>query len=256
MSKVRNAVALVTGAAGGIGAAIADELAGRGATVVRSDLRGGAVDLDVTDAQAVEAVVARVIDEHGRIDIAVTAAGVGVAGPVEAIEGDEWHRTVDVSIYGTVHVVRAVYPHLIAQRRGHLLLVASLAGLTPTPLLTAYAMTKYATVGLARSLRLEAARHGVGVSALCPGPVNTPLLDAGGGRIDVRRYLTDVSGPAMEPTRVARAAVRAIERNRAIAAPGRARLLALGTRMSSRAADHLLTSAMKRELRRNPLAQQ
>ena len=246
MVVIEGAVALVTGASGGIGAAIADELAAKGATVIRSDLRGAAVALDVTQPEAVDAAVADIVARHGRIDVAVTAAGVGIAAPVEDLRRDEWQQMIDVNLWGTVHVVRAVYPQFVQQGHGHLLLVASLSGLTPTPLLSAYAMTKAATVGLARSLRLEAAPHGVGVTTLCPGPVDTPLLDGGANRIDVRRYLTDAAGPALAPRRVARAAVRAIERNQALVAPGRARLLALGTRLSPRAADRMLTKAMTR----------
>lgn len=250
VANVSGAVTLVTGAAGGIGSALAGELERRGAVVVRADLRGSDVELDVTNPDAVEAAVARVVADHGRIDVAVTAAGVGVAGAMEEIGLDEWRRVVDVNVWGTVHVVRAVYPRLVEQRRGHLLLVASLSGVTPTPLLTPYALTKYATVGLARSLRIEAARHDVGVTALCPGPVDTALLDTGGGRIDVRRFLTDAAGPALAAERVARDAVDAVERNRALVAPGRARLLALATRIAPSGADQMLSRAMTKELGR------
>lgn len=245
-----NAVVLVTGAGGGIGSALADELAARGATVVRTDLHGAEVTLDVTDGDAVEDVVAKTVADHGRLDIAVAAAGVGVAGPAETFSLDDWRRVIDVNVWGTVHVVRSVYPRLVERQRGHLLLVASLSGLTPTPLLTPYAMTKYATVGLARSLRIEAARHGVGVTALCPGPVDTPLLDTRAA-IDVRRYLTDGAGRALAPSRVARDALDGMQKNRAIVAPGRARVLALLTRLAPSAADKALAHSMTKELRRS-----
>jgi NAD(P)-dependent dehydrogenase (short-subunit alcohol dehydrogenase family) len=259
MKDLRGAIALVTGACGGIGSAIASALSEAGATVVRSDLGRSGVDLDeavdVTDAAAVDALVGRVVDRHGRIDVAVTAAGIGVAGETESIPLEEWHRVVDVNLWGTLHVMRAAYPRMIEQRRGHLLFVASLSGLVGTPLLVPYSVTKHAVVGLTKSLRAEAARHDVGVGALCPGPVDTRMLDDAGGDaggvthgVDVRRYLTSAAGRALTPAKVADTAVRAIERNVAITAPGSARWLDLGARWSPGVAERLIARSMRKEL--------
>lgn len=244
MTKVDGAVALVTGAAGGIGSAIADALAARGATVVRTDLAGADVDLDVSDPEAVEAVVAA----QPRLDIAVTAAGIGVGGLTERIGLDDWRRAVDINLWGTIHVVRAVYPRLIAEGGGHLALVASLSGLVGTPLLVPYATSKTAVVGLANGLRPEAARHGIGVTAVCPGPVDTPMLDGGADGLDVRRYLTSAAGPALSPAQVGAATVRGIERGRAIVAPGRARLVHLLGRLLPGGTEQTISRAMRKEL--------
>jgi NAD(P)-dependent dehydrogenase (short-subunit alcohol dehydrogenase family) len=103
------AVVLVTGAAGGLGRALVDEARTRGATVVGADLSGtGAdVELDVTDRAAVDRVVADVVARHGRLDVVVANAGVGIAGLVEDLEPADWDRTVDVNIRGTIHTVDA-----------------------------------------------------------------------------------------------------------------------------------------------------
>src|SRR5262249_8499098 len=152
---------------------------------------------------------------------------------------------VDVNVWGTVHTMRAAYPHMVKQGRGHILFCASLSGLVGTPLLAPYAMSKHAVVGLSTSLRAEAAQAGVGAGVLCPGPADTPLLDdggVGGGShgVDIRRYLTSAGGPALTPAKVAGAAVHAIERNAAVTAPGRARWLHLGARLNPRIADRMV----------------
>ena len=254
--EVAGGVALVTGAAGGIGAALAARLADAGATVVTADLPGQGADLalDVTNADAVDAAVAGVVERHGRVDVVAAVAGVGVGGLVEDLALEDWRRAIDCNIWGTVHTVRAAYPHLMAQRTGHLLLMASLAGLVPTPLLVPYATSKAAIVGLATSLRPEAARHGIGVSVVCPGPVETPLLCDGGSRgivrgIDARRYLERAAGRAVSPDVVALAALRAIRRNRAVVAPKRAGGAWRAARLSPRASEAIITRAMRAELR-------
>jgi short-subunit dehydrogenase len=131
--------------------------------------------------------------------------------------------------------------------------VASLSGLVPTPLLVPYATAKAAIVGLATSLRPEAARHGIGVTVVCPGPVDTPFLDTGGGegmvqRVDVRRYLTRAAGPAISPDAVASATMRGVRRNRAIVTPKRAALIWRLSRLSPRGTEQVVTRAMRAEV--------
>jgi short-subunit dehydrogenase len=253
--QIDGAVGLVIGGAGGIGGAITTRLRHDGATVVSADLpgRGADADLDLRDVDALHGVVGAVARDHGRVDLVVNSAGMGVAGAVETLHLDAWRRAVDVNLWGSINTVLAAYPHLCAQRHGHLVLVASLSGLLPTPLLVPYATAKGGVVSLAAGLRPEAARHGVGVSVVCPGPVETPLLDTGGvggetQGVDVRRYLTSAAGPALAPEAVADAVVRAIRGNRAVVVPGRPRLLWLAARLSPRVAERAVARAMRREL--------
>jgi NAD(P)-dependent dehydrogenase (short-subunit alcohol dehydrogenase family) len=248
-------VAFVTGAAGGIGAAITERLRTEGASVVTSDLGTTGVDLalDVTDRGAVRAAIAGVVSEHGHLDLAVACAGVGVAGLASEIADAAWDRSVAVNLTGTVNTVRAAYEVMLPRGRGHIVALASLSGLLPTPLLVPYAATKGGVVSLMTSLRPEAARNGIGVSVVCPGPVDTALLEDTGpagasGTVDVRRYLTSAAGPAIAPTAVADALVAGVRRNRAVITPRRARLLYLAARCSPAATERVLTYFMRREL--------
>lgn len=188
------AVALITGGASGIGAALARELTARGATVILADRQlelaeqlaaelGGparAVPLDVRDADAFAAVVAEIKTREGRIDYFFNNAGIGIGGPVEDHGLDDWRYIIDVNLNGVVYGVHAVLPMMQEQGFGHIVNTASMAGQIPCPGLTAYATTKHAVVGLTRSLRAEVAQSGVRVSAFCPGVIRTAIIDGGG----------------------------------------------------------------------------
>ncbi|MFL6138593.1 MAG: SDR family NAD(P)-dependent oxidoreductase [Frankiaceae bacterium] len=243
-------VALVTGAASGIGLALSRALAARGDHVVMTDVDeaglaaaaarvtddGGrvvAAALDVRDAAAVERVVADAWGRLGRLDLLVNNAGIGVGGELPELSVAHWDRVIDVNLRGVVHGVQAAYPRMVAQGHGHVVNLASLAGLVPAPLLAPYSATKHAVVGLSLSLRAEAAAHGVRVTVVCPGFVDTPILDkAGPGDLPQPRLATRTRELALHYARrlhsaeaVAADVLRGIDRNRAIVVtPARARL--------------------------------
>jgi len=186
------AVALITGGASGIGAALARALAAKGATLILADRdyddavrvaaglpRAEAAPLDVRDAAAFDGLVASVMRQHGRLDYLFNNAGTGVGGEVKDYSLDDWRYIVEVNLMGVIHGVQAVYPRMIGQGFGHIINTASMAGLLAAPLATVYCTTKHAVVGLSRSLRIEAREHGVHVSALCPGVIRTPILTGG-----------------------------------------------------------------------------
>lgn len=192
----KDAVVLMTGGASGIGAAMARELAHRGAIVVLADRqvelagqiateieasggRASAVELDVSDPIAFDAVVKSTCDEFGRLDYLFNNAGVALGGEVKDHELEDWQAIINVNINGVVYGVQAAYRRMIEQGFGHIINTASVAGLGPTPGATAYSMTKYAVTGLSLSLRLEAQRHGVRVTSLNPGVIRTPILTGG-----------------------------------------------------------------------------
>ncbi|MCU0298178.1 MAG: SDR family oxidoreductase [Candidatus Nanopelagicales bacterium] len=243
------AIALITGGGSGIGAATGTLMARNGDTVILADINSDAADsvaaqivasggkaesaaLDVRDAQAFNALVDRVVADHGRIDLVFNNAGIGVGGPIEDLTLEHWQRVVDINIMGVVNGIRAVYPHMIRQGDGHIVNTASLAGLVPSPLLAPYAMTKHAVVGLSLSLRPEAAVHGIRVTALCPGPTETPILDSTGPAdlpanegVSARELLTKATGSIYPVDDLAADLVAGIEANRSlIVTPQRARL--------------------------------
>jgi NAD(P)-dependent dehydrogenase (short-subunit alcohol dehydrogenase family) len=246
------AVVVVTGAAGGIGGALVDGFAGAGAQVVRTDLpgRGADIDLDVTDLDATRRVCSEVCATRGRLDVVVANAGIGVGGLCEDLTATDWQRSVDVNVRGTANTIQAAYPLLVQQRRGALVMMASLAGLAGLPLLAPYAMTKFAVVGLAQSLRPEGARYGVGVTAVCPGPVETPLLEevARTDGLSVRRYLTAAGGKPLAPAKLADLVVDAVRHDRAMVIPGRAGLLWRLNRMFPNATAKVIARGMRDEL--------
>jgi NAD(P)-dependent dehydrogenase (short-subunit alcohol dehydrogenase family) len=244
------ASALVTGAGSGIGLALATELVARGADVMVTDLDGEAVaalaenlrhpastrngrsgrspmvsfaELDVADPAAVEETVGRFTLERGRLDFIFNNAGIGVGGPVESLTIDHWRKVVDVNLYGVVHGVAAAYPRMVQQRGGHIVNTASLAGLLPSPGLVPYSLTKHAVVGLSVGLRLEAASHGVRVSVVCPGLIETPLLDKGNAvdvpgtpDIDIRATLSAVMGKPYPAASLAVDVLNGVAQNRPI----------------------------------------
>ncbi len=244
----RDAIAFVTGGGSGIGRALSLELARRGARVTVADVNGEAAAkvaaeagngasgraVDVRDAAAVREAIEETRARGGRLDLLINNAGIGVAGEAHEIQLAHWDRVLDVNVRGVVHGIVAGYPIMVRQKSGHILNVASLAGLGPAPLFTPYAMTKHAVVGLSTSLRIEAAAFGVGVSVLCPAAIETPLLDSEPPRDlpapswmpNVRQMLTALAGPPYPADALARETLDAVDANEAvIVIPGRARLV-------------------------------
>ncbi|WP_320669367.1 SDR family NAD(P)-dependent oxidoreductase [Patulibacter defluvii] len=176
-------VALVTGAASGIGAAIAARLARGGFTVAGLDRAVAAdvalaVQADVTDRAAVEAAVARVVAELGPIEVLVTAAGSYEVAPIDEIDGARFARMLRIHLGGTMHACAAVVPAMRAAGRGCIVTISSELALAGGDREVHYAAAKGAIVGLSRSLGAELAPHGIRVTSVAPGPTDTPLLAA------------------------------------------------------------------------------
>jgi len=243
------AVAIVTGAASGIGLALSSALLKRGAIVWMVDVNAAEVvrvagtlgpkahsaGLDVRDALRVRDFIERVARDSRRLDFLFNNAGINCGGEVQELAVDHFDRIIDINIRGVVNGTIAAYPLMLKQRSGHIVNTASAWGLIPAPLQTPYAMTKYAVVGFSSSLRLEAVNYGVRVSALCPGPIETPLLDSGNApdlpRVasvpSMRRYATNLQRgrPPYPVASLADDALRGVEHNQGlIIVPARTRI--------------------------------
>jgi NAD(P)-dependent dehydrogenase (short-subunit alcohol dehydrogenase family) len=164
-------VALVTGAAGGIGGAAADALGAAGHDVVRTDL-----PLDVADERGVAALVAETEAERGPIEVLVNCAGHIRETPIGDISDEEWDRMLRVHLGGTWHTCRAVGPRMAARGRGSIVNVSSDLALCGAELHAHYCAAKGAIIGLTKALALELAPHGVRVNSVAPGATDTALL--------------------------------------------------------------------------------
>jgi NAD(P)-dependent dehydrogenase (short-subunit alcohol dehydrogenase family) len=227
----------ITGAASGIGRAAALSMAERGAQLFLVDVDGGGLEetralavargavaetrvLDVTQLDAVAALADEWHAVHGPMDVVMNIAGVAVFGLIEDMRHADWQRVLGVNLWGTIHVIEQFVPPMIRARRGHLVNVASLAGLMGLPWHAAYCTSKWAVTGLSEVLRLDLRQHGIGVTVVCPGAVDTPLQRSTPilGVPPDRPALLDLrqrfERHALSPDVVARMAREAVERNR------------------------------------------
>jgi NAD(P)-dependent dehydrogenase (short-subunit alcohol dehydrogenase family) len=216
MKRLDGKVALVTGAASGIGAACARRFAEEGATLASFDLvkPSGAVweatvraapavyveTGDVRDDSRVAAAVAAVRERLGRIDVLVNAAGVAGGGPVHLIDLAEWDRVMDVNLRGTLLFSRHVIPVMLAQGGGSIVNLASVEGIEGFEGGSAYNASKGAVMILTRNMAIDYGRRGIRVNALCPGFIETPMLS---GLLE-NEALAEVAGAIREAHQLGR----------------------------------------------------
>jgi 2-hydroxycyclohexanecarboxyl-CoA dehydrogenase len=240
-----HAMALVTGAGSGIGRATAQALADAGADVLCTDIDLAAAEktasacsersstrtahtayrLDVADREAVDALAATVADRHGPLTVLVNNAGVGMTGHFSDMTADDWSFIRAINLDGVVNGCAAFTPPMLAAGRGQVVNVSSGLAFLPTATESAYCTTKAAVLQLSQCLRADWAARGVGVTAICPGFINTPIARStrfAGGQEDPKRRAQLVKGfsRAHAPEKVAAAIVEGIARNRAVVPVG------------------------------------
>lgn len=205
-------VALITGAAGGIGTALVSRFTAEGAVVVPVD-RVDAAEVrrcDVTDANAVQGLVDEVIAEHGRIDVLCSNAGITTGVGLDDPE-DRWHAAFDVNVMAHVYAARAVLPHMLGAGEGYLLNTASAAGLLTSPGDAPYTVSKHGAVAFAEWLAVTYGGRGIRVSVLCPMGVATPMLTEPLAAGDPAAVAVADSGPIVTPEHVADTVVAGLD---------------------------------------------
>src|SRR5690349_9036888 len=237
-TRLDNQKTLITGAASGIGRATALALAAKRAQLVLTDInadglsqtardaeRAGATVLhhapaDVRDIDAVQNLAREVHEAHGSLDVVMNIAGVSTWGSVETLRHDDWQKMVDINLMGPIHVIESFVPQMVkAGRGGHLVNVSSAAGLFGLPWHAAYSASKFGLRGVSEVLRFDLRRHGIGVSLVCPGGVDTGLVST----LQVRgldrtapafkRMQKRFQSHAVSPEQAAEAILRGIKRN-------------------------------------------
>ena len=186
---MRDPVAIVSGASGGLGLAIVRRLTAEGFAVAGCDLAPGDAaalnaEVDVVEPQGVRAFVRRVEDELGPVTAAVTAAGTQHTGPTETFDQQDWERILDVNLTGTWNVVQAVLPGMLERGSGRVVTISSEVGLAGLERYAAYAASKGGVIALTKALARECAPRGICVNSVAPGPIEAGMLVRGASYSD------------------------------------------------------------------------
>ena len=200
-SPFEGQVAVITGAASGLGRGIADRFGAAGCRLVLADVEepalaqaaaelgaagveATAVPTDVSDAASMDALAAAVLERHGHLDLLFNNAGVGIQKPTATMTTSDWEWVLGVNLWGVIHGLRVFLPHMLARDAGHIVNTASSAGHVVVPQLAAYNASKHAVVAISETLRAELANQdsAVAVAAFCPGVVRTRITSSARNR--------------------------------------------------------------------------
>jgi NAD(P)-dependent dehydrogenase (short-subunit alcohol dehydrogenase family) len=245
-------ITIVTGGASGLGQAISEALGESKAYLVVADINiegaqrvaaaiqesGGkaeAAHVDVTRAEEVRRLVEETVAKHGRLDLIFNNAGVALGGEVRDLTLPDWRRIIDVNLMGVIYGTTAAYDVMVKQGFGHIVNIASLAGLIPSPYMVPYCATKYGVVGLSRALRAEGTDLGIKVTVVCPGFIQTNIYNTSPlRRITKEDVYRQIPFKMIDARYAARMALRGVARNRAVVVfPGYAKVTWFLSRVSA-----------------------
>jgi NAD(P)-dependent dehydrogenase (short-subunit alcohol dehydrogenase family) len=241
MKDIKDKVAFITGGASGIGLAIARVFVREGMKVVIADIRRDhldeamalfdgagavhAIELDVSDREAMSCAADETERVFGKVHVLCNNAGIGIGGPLKLATYDDWDWGINVNLWGVINGVQAFLPRILAHGEGgHIVSTASMASFLPISGAGIYITAKFAVVGLSESLRTELVSEDIGVSVLCPGPVQTKIAESGLTRpahlsntgyaeTDKMRQAHSVSSVYMDPMKVGERVLEGILRN-------------------------------------------
>ncbi len=235
MKITKDTKVLITGAASGIGRATAMLLAERGCRLFLTDInRAGLAEtgdrieeeglaapfsrvLDITDWAAVQQLAADIHQQAGPLDILMNIAGVALFARLEDMSHEHWQKVININLWGPLHGMECFLPEMIRANRGHVVNVASIAGLAGFPWHGAYSASKFGLVGLSEVLRHDLRHHNLGVTVICPGAVNTEMVDTTEivgmekASPEVQKFVRRFEKHALSPEAVAEKIVRGVE---------------------------------------------
>lgn len=234
MKDLRGRIAMVTGAASGIGRATTLALAEEGCHLVLCDIQKEALEkvaetvrangrevlsrrCDVSKETEMKRLAGEAFKHFGKVDVAMSNAGIAIGGQSHLLESRHWRRVLGVNLWGAIHTLIHFVRPMVERKEGHWVVTASGMGLVGAPYMATYATTKFALVGLTECVRAELAQHNVGLTTLCPAVVKTPIFDnmeLHGFQDRVRYFLHYTGG--MTPEAFARKVVKGIQANRGL----------------------------------------
>ena len=235
MKNLNDKIVLITGSASGIGRAAALEFASRGSHIIIADIdekgladtareiagRGRevlSVRTDVSKKEDVKNLILKSIERFGRVDVLVNNAGVGMNSEIRDMDISDWEWIMGINLWGAIHTIHYLLPHMIKQGAGHIVNVSSAVGLVSfVPIQAAYTTTKFALVGFSEVLRTELERFGIGVTVICPGSIKTPFFQTTkfkGFKRDVMDFVPDSFFGT--PEGVAQEIVKGVIKNRPV----------------------------------------
>jgi short-subunit dehydrogenase len=238
MSIFKDKIAIVTGAASGIGKALCEELASRGAKVVATDIneemlqstvasiKGAshpvkAQKQDVTDYEVFKKLIDDTVAREGRLDYIFNNAGIALLGEVRDTTIEHWRKVLDINLNGVIYGSLLAYQQMVKQGSGHIVNLASVEGLMPFPTTVSYVTSKFGVMGLSEGMWVEGKDLGVKVSVVCPGFVSTPIFDVSDTvGIDRRKWREEGLAAwerfAISPEGCAQVILKGVEKNKPI----------------------------------------
>lgn len=237
MKELKDKWVLITGAASGIGRAVANEFAGCGANIILADIDEAGMEsagrevegkgaktvlirADVSKPGEVESLAKKAIAEAGGVDILVNNAGICMGCEVQDMELDEWEEMLAINLRAPIHLTHHLLPHMLERGTGHIVNIASLAGKVGMPAMAPYSTTKFGLVGYSESIRGDLFDQGIVVTAVCPGVVRTPIID----KMPLRGFSENIRedipwGTVIPVEKAAKAIVNGVRKNKALVVP-------------------------------------
>jgi NAD(P)-dependent dehydrogenase (short-subunit alcohol dehydrogenase family) len=254
-SLFTNKIIVITGAGSGLGMGLSLALAELGAILVLADINaqtlddvvqkaksmGGQASGQLTDTRIYEQVknlIETTVATHQHIDYLFNNAGIGIASECQDISIDDWHKVIDVNLMGMVYGCEIGYKQMVKQGFGHIVNTASLAAIMPFPTAVPYATSKFAVLGMSRSLRIEGEKLGVKVSAICPGFVQTEIYNNAIRQLPTQQLMKAIVLPVIGLDQAIHAILKGVAANKSmIVFPFYSRLLWFVTRLFPALAD-------------------